>query len=680
MCNFAILQAINAIQFKKYCFLIPLSIFLFLTIGKVFSQCDPRRDSLILVQLYDSTSGDRWVNTLQNDKKWKVKSSSIGTWYGVTVNTAGCVTALGLDADSLRGQLPDTLRNLSDLVSISIERNRSLTGKIPNFSALNLKEIYLTNNSLTGSIPNFDLPNLEYLKLYHNKLSGSIPNLHLPKLRLIYLYNNDLSGCIPYEIKKNCPKIGVGGELSFNPKLSTQNWTRYWLNNEGACQPIDTDTTACRYKDSLQLVILYDSTGGRNWTNKWQKFEPLILPNNLVNTQYWYGITTNTEGCVTEINLPNNNLGGKIPNLDLAHLTKLDIGYNLFSGNLPNFNLPKLIFLSVWKSGLSGLLPSFTNVPKLKQLYLANNDFQGNLPLWGNLSDIQEIDLGYNKKLTGNIPPFSFPRLTFFSTFDCGFTGLSDFSGCPALVKLTLSLNNLSGVIPDFNLPNLQTLLLNNNQFFGQLPNLNNLDSLNDIQFQNNRLTGCFPISYRRFCTSISDTTKRNFNNNQGLDYNGYFTQFCKSKMVLDTSKQTIIKSIFWGDSIQLKNGDWIKPAKDTVYGETTLTGCVGTYQSIKVNVSKDPKLPFKTAITPNGDNIYDQLDLPQVDWNKFPQNSIEIYNRWGQKVYEAQDYKRDWEGKNTNGAPLEEDEYLFILRSISNGQVILKGSVHVFR
>jgi hypothetical protein len=65
--------------------------------------------------------------------------------------------------------------------------------------------------------------------------------------------------------------------------------------------------------DSLALVALYNATGGAGWTNKtnW-------LTGNVTT---WTGVTF-TGGSATAINLPNNNLVGKVPE-DFANLIKL---------------------------------------------------------------------------------------------------------------------------------------------------------------------------------------------------------------------------------------------------------------------------------------------------------------------------------------------------------------------
>ena len=105
-------------------------------------------DSLALVDLYDSTSGDLWrVNT-----NW-LTTEGADTWYGVTVSS-GRVTEINLRNDSLRGPIPESFGNLTALTSFKAAGN-SITGGIP-FSIGNLTElivIALQNNRMVDTLP-----------------------------------------------------------------------------------------------------------------------------------------------------------------------------------------------------------------------------------------------------------------------------------------------------------------------------------------------------------------------------------------------------------------------------------------------------------------------------------------------------------------------------------------------
>jgi HYR domain/GEVED domain/Domain of unknown function DUF11/Secretion system C-terminal sorting domain/Leucine rich repeat len=153
-----------------------------------------QRDSLSLVDVYNSMGGANWVN------KWDL-SKSMNTWIGVATDSNGCV--LALTPSELVGNLSPSIGNLSQLKYMRLGGSQAITGTIPNsFANLsNLVELQLEGNKMTGNIPDFvgNLLNLEQVLLYSNKFTGSIPSSfgNLKKLRTLILNNNLLSGDIP---------------------------------------------------------------------------------------------------------------------------------------------------------------------------------------------------------------------------------------------------------------------------------------------------------------------------------------------------------------------------------------------------------------------------------------------------------------------------------------------------
>lgn len=89
--------------------------------------------------------------------------------------------------------------------------------------------------------------------------------------------------------------------------------------------------------------------------------------------------------------------------------------------------------------------------------------------------------------------------------------------------------------------------------------------------------------------------------------------------------------------------------------------------------------------ITPNGDGINDFLVIPCLDIEPYPQNSLVIYNQWGDPVYEAAPYDNSpdkaWRGemKGQSGRPLPDATYFYIFKA-SPEEKGLKGFIEVFR
>ena len=68
-------------------------------------------------------------------------------------------------------------------------------------------------------------------------------------------------------------------------------------------------------------------------------------------------------------------------------------------------------------------------------------------------------------------------------------------------------------------------------------------------------------------------------------------------------------------------------------------------------------------VITPNGDNVNDAFRIPCLDEpDRFPENMLQIFNRRGDKVFEAAPYQNNWEGRY-EGRDLPAGTYFYLLR-----------------
>ena len=73
-----------------------------------------------------------------------------------------------------------------------------------------------------------------------------------------------------------------------------------------------------------------------------------------------------------------------------------------------------------------------------------------------------------------------------------------------------------------------------------------------------------------------------------------------------------------------------------TLTATNTATGCSGT-ASVVVTIGVDPNVEVPNVITPNGDKLNDWLQVKNV--NAYPTNTVEIFNRWGRRVFSTQNY-----------------------------------------
>ena len=106
------------------------------------------------------------------------------------------------------------------------------------------------------------------------------------------------------------------------------------------------------------------------------------------------------------------------------------------------------------------------------------------------------------------------------------------------------------------------------------------------------------------------------------------------------------------------------------------------------------PEVPFSLAtanvFTPNGDGKNDYYRLYNPNDPTFSEGrpdpctdniKIKIMNRWGQIVFEADDYSFEWDGKNSNGKAAPAGTYFVLLEGVfANKEVTDQFPVTLFR
>jgi len=95
------------------------------------------------------------------------------------------------------------------------------------------------------------------------------------------------------------------------------------------------------------------------------------------------------------------------------------------------------------------------------------------------------------------------------------------------------------------------------------------------------------------------------------------------------------------------------------------------------VNVVTFPiKIP--KAFSPNGDLINDTWVIENIE--NYPNSEIEIYNRWGAKVFEVKNYQNDWSGvsRSLGRKKLAIGSYLYILKLNDSITEPIQGWIYI--
>ncbi len=83
------------------------------------------------------------------------------------------------------------------------------------------------------------------------------------------------------------------------------------------------------------------------------------------------------------------------------------------------------------------------------------------------------------------------------------------------------------------------------------------------------------------------------------------------------------------------------------------------------------------TGITPNGDGANDSWYIINID--AFPENEVQIYSRWGNMVWETQNYNNEsnyWSGQSKSSDRLPDGTYFFVIQNA--GPKPIKGWVEL--
>lgn len=147
-------------------------------------------------------------------------------------------------------------------------------------------------------------------------------------------------------------------------------------------------------------------------------------------------------------------------------------------------------------------------------------------------------------------------------------------------------------------------------------------------------------------------------------------------KVVLEGSGEGLLQ---WSPAQSLDNASIAKaiasPIVTTIY-TLTATSPEGCRNTDEVTVTVLPKLRIPNGISPNGDGINDVWLIEGIE--EYPTVTINIYNRWGDKVHMTQGSGTPWDGTR-NGAPLPDGAYYYVIDTLK-GRKVYTGAITILR
>ena len=142
------------------------------------------------------------------------------------------------------------------------------------------------------------------------------------------------------------------------------------------------------------------------------------------------------------------------------------------------------------------------------------------------------------------------------------------------------------------------------------------------------------------------------------------------------------IKSYNWVPSAYLSSTVSPDPVasvhSDITYNITATADGYPCKVTASTTIKIQKKLHIPSAFTPNGDGLNDTWHIINIEG--YPDCTVEIYNRWGNRVFYSKGYNSPWNG-TINNQPVPTGTYLYIVRAHTRQNNIMEsGTVTILR
>ena len=137
----------------------------------------------------------------------------------------------------------------------------------------------------------------------------------------------------------------------------------------------------------------------------------------------------------------------------------------------------------------------------------------------------------------------------------------------------------------------------------------------------------------------------------------------------------TVPYSYFWSTTDTTHSINNLS-AGEYLLNVTDNNGCIAT---VIVKLTQPDVLEMPQGFSPNADGDNDYFVVHGI--KSYPDNSIKVFNRWGNIVYQKNGYADEWYGENNAGDPLPDATYFVILDVVVGGKdKVLQGYVDLRR
>lgn len=128
------------------------------------------------------------------------------------------------------------------------------------------------------------------------------------------------------------------------------------------------------------------------------------------------------------------------------------------------------------------------------------------------------------------------------------------------------------------------------------------------------------------------------------------------------------------GQSFSTEDANYTFTAEGEYPVTLLITDAAGCIDSVTQIISIYGVLVIPNVMTINGDNVNETFKIEGLK----PNTNLLIVNRWGNLVFQTDDYQNDWDGKDYSGNDLTEGVYTYLLKGTDGKEE--HGFIHLIR